>query len=48
MALLYNANARLAELGFEPLLVMGLQKTGNIMDHARLLEQYLPKGSFAL
>jgi hypothetical protein len=23
---------------------MGLQKTGNVMDHARLLERFLPNG----
>lgn len=44
MALLHNANQKLSELGLEPLLVMGLQKTGAVMDHALLLEKFLPKG----
>lgn len=44
MALLHNTNQKLAELGLEPLLVMGLQKTGTVMDHALLLERFLPNG----
>ncbi len=42
MNLLHRANQKLAQLKQEPLLVMGLQKTGGIMDHARLLERFLP------
>ena len=41
MKLFHRANAKLAELGLEPLLVMGLQKTGIVMDHARLLQRFL-------
>lgn len=44
MALIHRANNRLAQLSLEPLLIIGLQKTGNVMDHARLLEQFLPNG----
>lgn len=44
MRLLHRANEKLAQLGLEPLLVMGLQKTGGVMDHARLLERFLPNG----
>lgn len=44
MTLLHSANRKLAQLKLEPLLVMGLQKTGSIMDHARLLERFLPSG----
>lgn len=44
MVLLHNANVKLAELGIGPLLVIGLQKTGAVMDHALLLEKFLPKG----
>ncbi|WP_161889685.1 hypothetical protein [Pontibacter russatus] len=48
MSLLYRANLKLAGLGFEPLLVLGLQKTGAVMDHALLLERFLPKGKGVL
>jgi hypothetical protein len=44
MSLIHEANTRLASLGHEPVLIMGLQKTGNVMDHARLLERFLPNG----
>lgn len=44
MSLLHKANLKLAEFKFEPLLVIGLQKTGSVMDHAWLLERFLPKG----
>jgi len=44
MKLVHKANMKLAELGLEPLLIMGLQKTGTVMDHARLLERFLPNG----
>lgn len=44
MALIHQANTKLRELGLDPVLIMGLQKTGNVMDHARLLERFLPGG----
>jgi len=48
MSLIHQANTRLRELGYEPILIMGLQKTGNVMDHARLLERFLPNGTMKL
>ncbi len=44
MALLCKVNVRLVELGHEPILVLGLQKTGEVMDHANLLNRFLPNG----
>jgi len=43
-ALIYRVNARLAELSLDPMIVIGLQKTGGVMDHALLLERFLPDG----
>jgi len=43
-ALIYRVNCRLTELGLEPMMVVGLQKTGGVMDHALLLERFLPDG----
>lgn len=43
-ALIYRVNIRLAEMGLQPMLVLGLQKTGGVMDHALLLERFLPDG----
>lgn len=48
MALLYTVNTRLSKLGLEPLLVIGLQKTGEVMDHANLLNRFLPSGVLRL
>lgn len=42
MVLFHRVNTRLAELGLNPLLVIGLQKTGEVMDHANLLCRFLP------
>nr|GFC44144.1 hypothetical protein [Tanacetum cinerariifolium] len=44
MALIYKANEKLKDLRLEPLLIMGLQKTGAVMDHAHLLERFIPNG----
>jgi len=44
MLLIHEANTKLSALGYEPVLIMGLQKTGSVMDHARLLEKFLPNG----
>lgn len=44
MSLLASINARLGELGLEPLLVIGLQKTGMVMEHANLIGRFLPNG----
>ena len=43
-ALIFRVNARLEQLGLQPMLVLGLQKTGAVMDHARLMERFLPDG----
>lgn len=43
-ALVYRVNARLQEMDLQPMLVLGLQKTGGVMDHALLLERFLPDG----
>jgi len=48
MALLHRVNTRLSELRLEPLLVIGLQKTGEVMDHANLLDRFLPGGVLRL
>lgn len=42
--LIHLVNTRLSEMGVNPLLVIGLQKTGGLMDHAKLLERFLPCG----
>jgi hypothetical protein len=42
--LIFRVNERLAKMGLQPMLVLGLQKTGGVMDHARLLERFLPVG----
>lgn len=43
-ALIHGVNTRLAQMGLQPMLVLGLQKTGGVMDHAKLLERFLPDG----
>lgn len=43
-ALIHRVNTRLAQMGLQPTLVLGLQKTGGVMDHALLLERFLPDG----
>ncbi|MFM8333355.1 MAG: hypothetical protein ACKN9T_16885, partial [Candidatus Methylumidiphilus sp.] len=44
MLLLNRVNSRLSQLNLEPLLVIGLQKTGEVMDHLNLLNNHLPHG----
>lgn len=46
--LIFQVNRDLSERGLRQMLVLGLQKTGGLMDHAKLLERYLPKGSLRL
>jgi len=48
MSMLQTINLRLDELKLEPLLVVGLQKTGEVMDHANLLNKFLPNGVLRL
>jgi hypothetical protein len=43
-ALIFKVNERLVQMGLQPMLVLGLQKTGGVMDHALLLERFLPDG----
>lgn len=43
--LICEVNRELVSEGRGQMLVLGLQKTGGLMDHAKLLEKYLPKGS---
>jgi hypothetical protein len=45
-ALVFRANCRLRQLNLNPMLVIGLQKTGVLMDHALLLERFIPNGTF--
>lgn len=44
MKLIFKTNQKLSSLGLEPMLIVGLQKTGIVMDHAHLLERFLPNG----
>jgi hypothetical protein len=44
MSIIHEANLKLTNLGYQPTLIMGLQKTGSVMDHAKLLEKFLPNG----
>lgn len=44
MRFIYDVNRRLAELKCEPLLIIGLQKTGEVMDHANMISRFLPPG----
>lgn len=46
MTLLSRVNAKLRSLNLEPLLVVGLQKSGTVMDHAGLIARFLPDGVF--
>jgi hypothetical protein len=48
MSLLQVINVRLNDLGLDPLLIIGLQKTGEVMDHANLLNKFLPNGVIKL
>lgn len=48
MSLFHRVNLRLKELRLEPLLVLGLQKTGDVMDHANLLNRFLPNGVYRI
>jgi len=46
--LIYKVNQYLVMAGLPQMLVLGLQKTGGLMDHAKLLERFLPNGSLRL
>lgn len=42
LSFIAHVNKRLAELGFRPMLVIGLQKTGQIVDHAMMVRKFIP------
>lgn len=46
--LIFKVNQDLLSQGLRQMLVIGLQKTGGLMDHAKLLERFLPNGSLRL
>jgi hypothetical protein len=46
--LIFKVNQYLLSKGLPQMLVIGLQKTGGLMDHAKLLERFLPNGSLRL
>lgn len=46
--LIFKVNKYLLSKGLPQMLVIGLQKTGGLMDHAKLLERFLPNGSLRL
>lgn len=48
MIFLDKVNRRLRELAVDTLLVIGLQKTGEVMDHINLLKKFLPNGVIKL
>lgn len=43
MAYLYEVNDRLASAGYQRLVMIGLQKTGQVVDHVHFLDRHLPK-----
>lgn len=46
LSLYYRITQKLAEQGLFPPIVMGLQKDGQVMEHARALGRHLPNNSF--
>jgi hypothetical protein len=46
MAVIYDAQKYLNERGLEPFQVIGLQKTGQVVEHAMSLDRILPPGRF--
>lgn len=42
MSYLHDINARLAAQGLERLLIVGLQKSGAVVDHVRLIDRFIP------
>jgi len=43
--LIYKVNSALSKEGRAQMLVLGLQKTGGLMDHAKLIERFITPGS---
>jgi len=44
--LIHRINAELSRRGLRNMLVLGLQKTGGLMDHAKLIEKHIRPGTF--
>ncbi len=44
MQYLYGINQRLVQSNYQPLLLIGLQKSGQIIDHISLIDRYIPSG----
>ena len=42
LSFLAHVNKRLTEMGFRPMLVIGLQKTGQVVDHATMVSKFIP------
>lgn len=42
LSFIAHVNKRLVELGFRPMLVIGLQKTGQVVDHAMMVSKFIP------
>lgn len=45
MQFLANINEKLVASGYLPILVIGLQKTGQVVDHAAMVDRYIKPGS---
>ncbi|TLU86200.1 MAG: hypothetical protein FDX30_04145 [Chlorobium sp.] len=46
MALYYKVESELARRGYQPPIIIGLQKDGQVMEHARSIEPYLEPNSY--
>lgn len=46
--LIHKVNSELSDRGLPQMLVLGLQKTGGLMDHARLIERHLRPGTIRI
>ncbi|NJM09425.1 MAG: hypothetical protein HC883_00545, partial [Bdellovibrionaceae bacterium] len=44
MQFLASTNEKLVAAGHEPILVIGLQKTGQVVDHATMVDRYIQSG----
>lgn len=48
MAMIHGVNQQLTTLRMDPILIIGLQKTGTVMEHAQSLNKHLKNGAFRL
>lgn len=48
MAFYHNINQTLKDQGFNPPIIMGLQKTGQVMEHAQALSQFIKPNTYRL